>query len=224
MSTEAFEGFPSETIDFLWDLRFHNNKEWFEENRERYKKYLKEPFDCFAADMNEVFMQSHKGLKTFATVSRINRDIRFSKNKMPYKECKWVVFKDSKYRGRVSPDFFFEVNPDGYTFGMGFYQCGPAVMQKFRKKVDANPKELERLAIRLREQQGFILAGEKYKRKFSDVHNDIVMDWYQRKTIAIVFNNELSQELFNREILTVVDKGFQFLFPYYEYLLTLFTD
>ena len=46
---KKFEGFRPETIDFLWELRMNNSKEWMEQNRDRYKEVLKEPFDAFAA-------------------------------------------------------------------------------------------------------------------------------------------------------------------------------
>ena len=50
---ESFTGFPREMIDFLWELRFNNNKEWFNANRDRYKLLLKEPMDAFAAQLGE---------------------------------------------------------------------------------------------------------------------------------------------------------------------------
>ena len=46
---KPFEGFTAETIDFLWELRMNNSREWMEENRDRYKRVLKEPFDSLAA-------------------------------------------------------------------------------------------------------------------------------------------------------------------------------
>ena len=47
---KPFEGFTAETIDFLWELRMNNSREWMEENRDRYKRVLKEPFDSLAAE------------------------------------------------------------------------------------------------------------------------------------------------------------------------------
>ena len=51
---KKFEGFKPETIDFMWELRMNNSKEWMDANRERYKEVLKEPFDVFAADLAEL--------------------------------------------------------------------------------------------------------------------------------------------------------------------------
>ena len=51
---KPFEGFTAETIDFLWELRMNNSREWMEENRDRYKRVLKEPFDSLRRQGNEM--------------------------------------------------------------------------------------------------------------------------------------------------------------------------
>ena len=60
---KPFEGFTAETIDFLWELRMNNSREWMEENRDRYKRVLKEPIDrCLAAALGialEVIVKEH---------------------------------------------------------------------------------------------------------------------------------------------------------------------
>lgn len=50
-----FTGFTPETIDFLWELRMNNNKAWMEENRERYRTVLKEPFDALSVALTKNF-------------------------------------------------------------------------------------------------------------------------------------------------------------------------
>ena len=79
---KPFEGFTAETIDFLWELRMNNSREWMEENRDRYKRVLKEPFDSLAAALVAESI-AFGGREMKCSVSRINRDIRFSKDKSP---------------------------------------------------------------------------------------------------------------------------------------------
>ena len=55
-----FTGFTPETIDFLWELRMNNNKAWMEENRERYRTVLKEPFDALSAALTKKFLEKKK--------------------------------------------------------------------------------------------------------------------------------------------------------------------
>lgn len=221
MKIQNFEGFPKESIDFLWELRFNNNKEWFDLNRDRYKKVLKEPMDAFAKEMNELLSGLDSKLNTIPVVARANRDIRFSKNKAPYKDHKWVVFKPGIGSWQGKPAFYFEIAPEGFSYGMGFYDCESVVMQRFRKKVDANTLEFEKLIKRFEKQNLFHLEGDLYKRKFASDKSDKVMEWYQRKSIALISKTEMSELIYGREILKTVKEGFCFLIPYHKYFMSI---
>lgn len=220
MKKQSFSGFLPETIDFLWELRFNNNKEWFDKNRERYQRQLKEPMDLFALEMYDRLQKMDSRMNLMYSVSRINRDIRFSKNKAPYKEHRWASFRAVGTKGGLTPEFFFDLSPEGYCYGMGFYDTTPVTMKRFREKIDANPSELERLIQRLKKQKDFVLMGDSYKRKFVTNQSEDVMEWYQKKNIALIANHEIEQSLFQREILDEMEEKFAFLLPYYFYFLT----
>ena len=116
---KPFEGFTAETIDFLWELRMNNSREWMEENRDRYKRVLKEPFDSLAAALVAESI-AFGGREMKCSVSRINRDIRFSKDKSPYRASRWVVLYDAALQGtawKERPSFYFELNPEGLRMG-----------------------------------------------------------------------------------------------------------
>ena len=144
-----FTGFTSETIDFLWELRMNNNKAWMEENRERYRTVLKEPFDALSAALTKKFLEKKNVPQMDFSISRINRDVRFSKDKSPYKARKWMVLKEPMTKAeqwKFRPVFYFEVMPEGYEYGMGFYEgdsykrpmgkgdYSPAVMDWYQRK------------------------------------------------------------------------------------------
>ena len=105
-----FEGFPKEYIDFLWELRMNNNTEWFSANRDRYNTLLKEPMKLFADEMAERLNSMGMGETFFPAVSRANRDIRFSKDKSPYKDRKWVVFNYGESRWQEKCCYYFRRN------------------------------------------------------------------------------------------------------------------
>ena len=138
---KKFEGFKPETIDFMWELRMNNSKEWMDANRERYKEVLKEPFDVFAAELAEL-SPMFCGEKSKYSVSRINRDIRYSKDKSPYRPNRWVVLYDEKFRGtewKLHPSFYFELDPEGYTHGLGMWCATPSFLTAYRKKNRKQP-------------------------------------------------------------------------------------
>ena len=110
-----FTGFLPETIDFLWELRMNNHKAWMEENRERYRRVLKEPFDAMSAELTQRLLAEMSDLQMEYAVSRINRDVRFSKDKSPYKARKWVVLKEPAMmtgQWKTRPVFYFELMPE----------------------------------------------------------------------------------------------------------------
>ena len=137
---KPFEGFTAETIDFLWELRMNNSREWMEENRDRYKRVLKEPFDSLAAAL-VAESTAFGGREMKCSVSRINRDIRFSKDKSPYRASRWVVLYDAALQGtawKERPSFYFELNP---------LACGAVRLPSLRHTAEKSKAILRRLNV-----------------------------------------------------------------------------
>lgn len=215
---DSFIGFPKELTDFLWELRFNNNKEWFDKNRDRYKTLLKDPMDRFGADLSQMLIKS-TGNTFIPVASRINRDIRFSKNKEPYRDHKWMVLKHGEGVWKDKPAMFFELGPDYYMVGMGIYDSLPGYMKAFRKKIDSNTAEFERLIKRYDGNRSFSLEGNMYKRKMGADKSDAVMNWYQRKSIALICKKEIDDLLYSRDLLNFCHEQFQFLLPMMKYMM-----
>ena len=157
---KPFEGFTAETIDFLWELRMNNSREWMEENRDRYKRVLKEPFDSLAAAL-AAESTAFGGREMKCSVSRINRDIRFSKDKSLYRDVVWCTFSR---RGDDLPCFFFEFSPRCVRWGMGYY-CTPRPVMEQLRLMAAGDHPLYTAAMNsLRSSSRLVLTGEKYKR------------------------------------------------------------
>lgn len=224
MKESIFEGFHSETIDFMWQLRFNNNKEWMDKNRDRYKRVLKQPMDLFAHEMNERILTFGKQANTIPVVSRVNRDVRFSKNKAPYKENKWVVFKKADVkRWQETPIYYFELFPESYSYGMGFWNATSEYMKNFRKKIDSNPFEFKRLVNVFEKQTIFCLEGEDYKRKLSLDKSELIMKWYQKKSFYITTNKPLDELVFSHALIDELEKDFRLLYDLYCYMISIMT-
>ena len=218
MEQDLFQGFYPQTVDFMWDLRFHNYKEWFQENKERYEQYLKKPMDLFAKELNKKIQSFDKTLEGITpAISRVNRDIRFSKNKAPYRDNKWVVFRQGAGRWQNKLVYYFEIGPETYSYGLGFYEAPPAFMQRFRERVDANEAEFARLVKKFNRQQCFVLEGERYKRKFSGEKSPEVLAWYQLKNFSLQTVRPVDQLLYERALLDKVEEDLKLLLPYYRY-------
>ena len=79
--------FKKEYLDFFEDLEKNNEREWFQENKKRYEEYVKTPFSSFVNDLilsfHDIFPEMTMTSKE--AIFRIYRDVRFSKDKKPYK-------------------------------------------------------------------------------------------------------------------------------------------
>lgn len=197
-----FTGFTAETIDFLWELRFNNNKEFMEANRERYKAVLKEPFDALAAELAER-SPAFGGGRMKCSVSRINRDIRFSRDKSPYRACRWVTVFDERLRGtewKEHPTFYFELTPEGYRHGMGMWHASPAYLEAYRKKIEAEPAGFERICRKIEADPLFLTGGAAYKKIKNESLPAGIQEWYRKKEILIYAEGGIEERLFSGKL------------------------
>ncbi|WP_286030408.1 DUF2461 family protein [Anaerotignum lactatifermentans] len=110
---------------------------------------------------------------------------------------------------KFRPVFYFEVMPEGYEYGMGFYEGRPAYMQAFRKKVDAAPDAFERLVKDTAKMKEFVLYGDSYKRPMGKGdYSPAVMDWYQRKSLGLTASREIDDLLFSPELVDFGNRRF----------------
>ena len=125
----TFSGFSENTISFLKNISKNNNKEWFEAHKQEYQDYVLKPLKSFVNDLAEWMLCIDPDLEIRPqinkTISKIQRDIRFSRNKLPYKDTVWVAFKRPVPDWKDTPTFFFELSAVSYRYGMGMYGQGP---------------------------------------------------------------------------------------------------
>ncbi|HAA16637.1 MAG TPA: TIGR02453 family protein, partial [Cytophagales bacterium] len=132
------------TLHFLTDLQENNHKEWFDANRKRYdaakKNFLAVTTELLEglAKQDEAIAQADLDPKK--TLTRINRDIRFSKDKTPYNAH---FFTTLSAGGKKSPmaGYYLRVSPDESFHGGGVYMPDNAVLGKIRQEIDYHVEE-----------------------------------------------------------------------------------
>jgi uncharacterized protein (TIGR02453 family) len=149
------------------------------------------------------------------TISRIYRDIRFSRNKSPYKTCLWITFKRPGPDWKEAPCFFFEITADSYRYGMGFYSASKQTMDRLRRYIEAKPAEFRRTIAPLARQGIFTLEGERYKRPLNPALPEDLQQWHQRKNLYLICNRAADSRLFTCGICDDLREGFAFLAPVY---------
>ena len=149
-------------------------------------------------------------------MSRIYRDARRLHGQGPYKDHLWFCIRtgDEDWTGR--PTFYFEIAPDYYSYGMGFWSPKASLMEAYRKGIDEKPEELARLVRRFNRQEHFVLAGPEYARSRGEV-SALLRPWYQKKSVNLQHELPPDERIFSPELARDMIEGFEELMPFYKY-------
>jgi uncharacterized protein (TIGR02453 family) len=140
----------SETFRFFRDLGRHNNKEWMDSNRGRYQEHVVQPFrrllEALAPAALALDPHFDTGGRTGVNFSRINRDIRFAKDKTPYFTQMYLKFPAQGVKGWQAGQLYVGLSAETVTVGFRVYsdEAGKtsALAQIARPRVSKNPKWL----------------------------------------------------------------------------------
>lgn len=156
--------FTEEFLNFFMELAPNNNKDWFDENRKRYHEYVKEPFDHFVADLITEMSEEDKslaGLEAKNCIFRINRDIRFSKDKTPYKLNRSAAISKGGRKDMTNPGLYFEFTPEHARIYTGAYQPQKEHLQAIREEIANNLSKFDK-----------IISDKEFVEVFGEVHGE----------------------------------------------------
>lgn len=218
-----FEGFSNQTIDFMWGIRFNNEKSWFEAHKQEYLQHFYGPIKELNREVYETISAAYPDLGLINKVSRIYRDARRLRGRGPYKDRLWCSIERPAEEWVSHPVFWFELSPENYSFGMGYYMAPPAIMAKLRARLDQDPKPFEKLAMQLRQQNRFSLVTEPYKRPKGDL-GPLLSDWYNARSFSLTCEREHDSTLYSHALVDELIQGYTDLMPLYQYLIMLEGD
>lgn len=139
--------FKPATILFLKNLKKNNNKPWFDQNKEKYL-IARADFENFIAALLQkmiAFDADLKELEPKKCLFRINRDVRFSKNKTPYKINMSASFSKGGKKS-VYADYYFHFEPGGNSYaGGGIWMPESVDLKKVRQEIDYNFPEFNKI-------------------------------------------------------------------------------
>ena len=173
----SFPGFTAESFAFFQKLSQHNNKGWFDHNRARYEKHVTGAFRAlletlapFLLTLNPQFEISGR---TNGNFSRINRDIRFSKDKSPYKSNYYLYVYDRRHDRGHAGRLYVGLSADCVTVGFSIYDTwrGPkgALQTIFRKRFVTERELFDKLVEQT-------LRGKRYQTYW---HREESGEWVQ---------------------------------------------
>ena len=161
--------FALDLFQFLRDLKRNNDREWFQRNKDRYETGVRDPVLRFIAAAGPRI----RGLSPYfvadaspsgGSMMRIYRDIRFSKDKSPYKTAIGVHFWHVKGKEGATPAFYLHLEPRTSSVGAGIWRPEPRALKRIRDAIAEEPKKWERATSGREFRSGCAMAGESLKR------------------------------------------------------------
>ena len=209
---------PAATFDFLRDLSAHNDRDWFNAHRVRYELALASMVDF--ADEVLGLLREHDLIETASgkkALARIYRDVRFSKNKNPYKHYWMGGFR--RATARLRGGYYFHIEPGNTVVGGGFYSPNKEDLERIRKEFEADAGEIRAIIADPTFQRYFgELRGEELKtapKGFDREHPDI--DLIRKKSFYVLrrFPDEV---VLGPDFAGEVDATFRAIRPYFDYM------
>ena len=139
--------FQEDFLKFFIELAPNNHKDWFDANRKRYETSVKEPFkDLVAHLISEMAKKdpTFKELEAKDCIFRINRDIRFAKDKQPYKLQVSAVIAPEGKKSKAVNGVYFELGPEKMRVYGGIYEIEKDDLLTVREGIAANPKKFKK--------------------------------------------------------------------------------
>jgi len=184
--------FTPATFRFLRDLRKNNDRDWFEANRERYERDVREPALHFISDFAKCLRRISPHLiadprPVGGSLFRIHRDVRFSADKRPYKTHLGIHFRHEVGRDAHAPGLYLHLEPGDVYAGAGVWRPPRAVLAEIRDALDESPTAWRRAVSARGFAAQWALSGESLKRvpRGFDPEHPLADDLKRKEFVAI---------------------------------------
>lgn len=165
-----FAGFSKLTIKFFKDLENNNRRDWFEDHRDTFEKYVMSPAQEFVMQMGELLKPMCPKIvanpKVDKSIFRIYRDVRFSKDKTPYKTHLGIFLWEGPRKKLGNPGFYLQLDKSKILIAGGLYQLPRELMKPYRDAVSDSKKgaEVSEIIKKIVKNSSYKLGGTHYKR------------------------------------------------------------
>ncbi len=162
---KRFAGFSPELVSFFRELEKNNSKSWFETHRSTYETHVKramlEFVEAIGERLPEISPEIVAEPRINGSVYRIFRDVRFSKNKMPYKTHTAAVFYHRYGKKHEYPAFYFQISHRGVVWGAGHFRISNEQLARVREFLGNNPGLWQA-----------VVQEERFRRRFGQVYGE----------------------------------------------------
>jgi uncharacterized protein (TIGR02453 family) len=214
--------FPQDTLDFLAELREHNDKAWFDANRHRYQRSYVDAGKAFVQAVTPVLERIAPGVvaepKVLGSIFRINRDTRFSPDKRPYKDHLDFWFWHGERRGAVS-GLFVRVTPDYVGAGVGAHGFDKPALESYRAALSQPDAAAELVdAVARVERAGYVVRGETYTKVPRGSPDNPAVQRLLRHSGLFVHHDEPAARALDGTLLNTLERHWRVMAPLHRWL------
>ena len=157
--------FDKDYINFFNELENNNHKDWFHEHKKRYESSVKNPFSNFVGDMILAIYEEDQSLQVEAKdcILRINRDIRFAKDKTPYNLHCTAFISPGGRKDKSIPGFFVRLSPKIAGIMGGCFGVEKEQLKNIRTTIADDPKAFRKL-----------IEADSFTSKFGDIKGEAI--------------------------------------------------
>lgn len=208
-----------ETLQFLKDLKNNNNREWFNDNKNKYLA-ANEDFISFVSDLiKEIakFDPSVALLEAKSCVFRIYKDVRFSKDKLPYK-TNFGAAISPRGKGNGFANYYFHLSPEGCFLAGGAYMVEPADLKAIRQEISYNGHDFLKIIQNKKFLEYFKLDGEKLVNVPRGFDKEDPMGEYLKYKQFVIYHALDEKEIFSENFIISCGKVFKAMVPFNDFL------
>lgn len=210
------------TLHFLKKLKINNNREWFDSNKTEYLA-SKEIFEEFVSELikgiNKFDKKVSLDLKPKDCTFRIYKDVRFSKDKTPYKNNMSASINPGGKKSNI-PGYYFHLEPDGCFLAGGVYMPMPDVLKAIRQEIDYNPLPLINIlkSASFKKQFNGLDEEDKLKNPPKGFNKDHAHSEILKNRHFIVSQKFENKVILKKEGLIKTLDSFKAMYPFLDYL------
>ena len=213
--------FTKETLNLLKKLKKNNNREWFNENKPKYIAYVKEPFEVFIGDLIEAMNPYFESLPITPkdAIFRIYRDVRFSKDKTPYKTKVSAIISPGGRKDKIIPGIYLEISADDMHVYSGLYQLDSKQLFNVRSHISHNLEEFNSLVSSSKFVKTFTdIKGEKNKRIPKDFEDDAIAQPLLYNKQFYFFTSWPAETIYDKNLIKKITETYTIAQPVSEFL------
>lgn len=185
--------FTNELYDFLAELKANNNREWFQSNKKRYEQHVKEPLLRFITDFGPLLHEISPHFvadprPVGGSMFRIYRDVRFAKDKSPYKTHAAAQFRHTAGKDVHAPGFYVHLSTEGIHAGTGLWRPDSKALAAIRNAIVENPDGWSHAISRPGFTKRHRLSGDSLKRppRGFDAEHPLIEDIKRKDFVSMV--------------------------------------